>query len=72
MTLEIRQMVFRTELGGGQGAAASAQGEDGASGADEDAGANCCAEDEAASTRHREQRNQLRMLRAQLAMMRER
>ncbi|MGO4281273.1 hypothetical protein SAMN05216321_10827 [Cupriavidus sp. OV038] len=66
MTIEVRQMVIRSELGNGQRGAAPARAE-----AEPDP-AQCCDEDEAASTRHREQRAQLRMLRAQLARLRER
>lgn len=67
MTIEVRQMVIRSELANGQRATpantpapASKEPE------------NCCGEDEAASNRHREQRAQLRQLSAQLARLGER
>ena len=66
MTIEVRQMVIRSELAGDQRRQAPAQ-----PGEPKDP-ENCCGEDEAASNRHREQRAQLRQLRAQLARLGER
>lgn len=67
MTIEVRQMVIRSELTnehrGGRPATPAPQ-----SASPE----NCCGEDEAASNRHREQRAQMRQLRAQLARLGER
>jgi len=67
MTIEVRQMVIRSELGNGLGRAAQAGAEP-----EKPEPENCCDEDEAASTRHRELRAQERQLRAQLARLRER
>lgn len=66
MTIEVRQMVIRSELAGN---ARGAQAQDKEAARDPE---NCCGEDEAASNRHREQRAQVRQLRAQLARLGER
>ncbi len=67
MTIEVRQMVIRSELASGQRSTASA-----APAPEAKEPENCCGEDEAASNRHREQRTQMRQLRAQLARLGER
>lgn len=67
MTIEVRQMVIRSELSD----ARANERAPGASDTERDPG-QCCGEDEAASDRHREQRAQMRALQAQLARLRER
>ncbi len=67
MTIEVRQMVIRSELENGQRGTPST-----ASAPESKEPENCCGEDEAASNRHREQRAQMRQLRAQLARLGER
>ncbi|WP_423197574.1 Transposase [Cupriavidus sp. H19C3] len=75
MTLEIRQMVIRSELSGHGGTpapSANAGGNANAATDNSDEGDNCCAADENASNKHREARNLLRTLRAQMASLQER
>lgn len=67
MTIEVRQMVIRSELTDARANERAPGGPDAA----RDPG-QCCGEDEAASDRHREQRAQMRALQAQLARLRER
>ncbi|KHK49724.1 hypothetical protein PI87_24810 [Ralstonia sp. A12] len=61
MTIEVRQMVIRSELNGGQA-------KDGQPPKQE----HCCEDDEKAASGHRAQRAQLRQLHAQLDRLRER
>ncbi|MEN7530451.1 MULTISPECIES: hypothetical protein [unclassified Cupriavidus] len=75
MTLEIRQMVIRSELSGNAGTSAQSASAGGNTNSDtdnSDEGDNCCAADENASNKHREARNLLRTLRVQMASLRER
>lgn len=67
MTIEVRQMVIRSELNDGR----RAEPAPGTQAQASDPG-QCCGEDEAASDRHREQRAQMRALQAQLSRLRER
>jgi len=63
MTIEVRQMVIRSELDGAQG-----KGQDQQKPKQE----SCCVDDEKAAAGHRAQRAQLRQLHAQLDRLRER
>ena len=70
MTLEIRQMVIRSEVGAPRNGAAGQPAS--APSGEQRGAASCCDEDEAASDRHRAERAQLPQLRLQLARLRER
>ncbi len=61
MTIEVRQMVIRSELDSGREAEKEKPKQE-----------HCCADDEAAANQHRAQRAELRTLRAQLERLRER
>ena len=61
MTIEVRQMVIRSELDGGQAQERQTPKQE-----------HCCVDDEQAAAGHRAQRAQLRQLYAQLDRLRER
>jgi len=61
MTIEVRQMVIRSELDGSQAQERQKPKQE-----------NCCEDDEKAAAGHRAQRAELRRLRSQLDRLRER